>query len=233
MHIGLIGGIGPAATGFYYRGLVRRQAETPLELTIAHADMNVLLPNMAADAREAQARVFRVHVEQLAGAGAQVAAVTSIAGHFCFRELQAVSPLPLVSALTAVAEDLDRRGVARVGLLGSASVMATALYGALADFHVVLPRGESLTMVGREYLAMAAAQQATPAQQTLFFDAGAELCAEQGAELVLLAGTDLFLAFDGADPGFPVVDSAVAHIDALARVAASGPDGLAGGTGAA
>jgi aspartate racemase len=37
MHLGLIGGIGPAATEHYYRGLVDRhaRADTPLELTIA------------------------------------------------------------------------------------------------------------------------------------------------------------------------------------------------------
>jgi len=41
MHIGLIGGIGPAATDFYYRGLVDRHAAAgiPLECTIAHADV--------------------------------------------------------------------------------------------------------------------------------------------------------------------------------------------------
>ena len=39
MHIGLIGGIGPAATEFYYRGLTDRHAKsgTRLELTIANA----------------------------------------------------------------------------------------------------------------------------------------------------------------------------------------------------
>ena len=39
MHIGLIGGIGPAATEYYYRGLIERhtRANTPLELTIVHA----------------------------------------------------------------------------------------------------------------------------------------------------------------------------------------------------
>ncbi len=43
MHIGLIGGIGPAATDFYYRGLIDRHAAAgiPLDCTIAHADARV------------------------------------------------------------------------------------------------------------------------------------------------------------------------------------------------
>ena len=49
MHIGLIGGIGPAATEYYYRGLIARHTRsgTPLELTIAHADVRELAQNLA------------------------------------------------------------------------------------------------------------------------------------------------------------------------------------------
>jgi aspartate/glutamate racemase len=44
MHIGLIGGIGPAATDFYSRRLMSRLANkgVPLGLTIVHADTPTL-----------------------------------------------------------------------------------------------------------------------------------------------------------------------------------------------
>ena len=40
MHIGLIGGIGPAATAFYYQRIVQlfALAAVPLDLTIAHTE---------------------------------------------------------------------------------------------------------------------------------------------------------------------------------------------------
>jgi len=49
MHIGLIGGIGPAATDFYYRRLITTFARknAALELTIAHADTPTLLNNLS------------------------------------------------------------------------------------------------------------------------------------------------------------------------------------------
>ena len=52
MQIGLIGGIGPAATDFYYRRLIATFAaqKTPLELTIAHADTPTLLGNLGRNA---------------------------------------------------------------------------------------------------------------------------------------------------------------------------------------
>ena len=60
MHIGLIGGIGPAATEFYYRGLIDRHAAagTFADLTIAHADMREMCRNMLAKAPAQQAEIF-------------------------------------------------------------------------------------------------------------------------------------------------------------------------------
>ena len=223
MHIGLIGGIGPAATEFYYRGLTRAQSSmvNAMELTIAHADMKMLLRNLAANEPEKQALTFARHLTQLAAAGAEIAAVTSIAGHFCIRELEAISPLPLVDALARISDELHRRGLHRVGLLGSVAAMKSGLYGTLTDLEVVVPQGADMQLVGQEYLAMATAQRAEERQRKLFFSAGADLCSKQGAQAVLLAGTDLFLAFGDANPGFEVIDSAEVHIQALALAAGS------------
>jgi aspartate racemase len=42
---------------------------------------------------------------------------------------------------------------------------------------------------------------------------------ERGAEAVALAGTDLLLAFDGRDPGFPIIDALEVHAAMLADLA--------------
>lgn len=58
MHIGLIGGIGPAATEYYYRALVKLYARAgrKLALTIVHADLPELVGNMQANNKQAQAK---------------------------------------------------------------------------------------------------------------------------------------------------------------------------------
>jgi aspartate racemase len=58
MHIGLIGGIGPAATDFYYRRLISIFAsrKAALDLTIVHADTPTLLDNLAMGHTEAPRR---------------------------------------------------------------------------------------------------------------------------------------------------------------------------------
>jgi aspartate racemase len=64
---------------------------------------------------------------------------------------------------------------------------------------------------------MAASGQADDQQRELLFSVGNDLCRKQGTEAIVLAGTDLFLAFDGHDCGFPTMDCARVHIDALVR----------------
>ena len=88
MHIGLIGGIGPAATLVYYDRLTRRvrAAGGRLELTIVQASVDELIANVIADRRDDQARVYAVLIDRLRAAGAACAAITSLGGHFCFPE---------------------------------------------------------------------------------------------------------------------------------------------------
>ncbi len=219
MHIGLIGGIGPAATEFYYRNLARAHmdAGNAMDLTIVHADMRDLIQNISDGAPEKQAQIFLGLTRRLQAAGAEAVAVTSMAGHFCIRELEALSPLPVINAIPEIEAALVYRGLRRIGLLGTRVVMQSYLYGGLSAVEVVLPQGNSFDAAHDAYVAMAIASRADDRQRELLFSVGKDLYAKQGAEVVLLAGTDMFLAFDGYDCGFPTIDSARAHIDALFR----------------
>jgi len=71
MHIGLIGGIGPAATEFYYRRLIDRHAHagTVADLTIVHADVREMAANLATNAAQAQAESFARLLRRLAAPG--------------------------------------------------------------------------------------------------------------------------------------------------------------------
>jgi len=217
MHIGLIGGIGPAATEHYYRGLIERHGRSgvPLELTIVHADVRELARNVTAQARQTQARVFAGLVRRLAGAGAQLAAVTSMGGHFCIGELEPLSPLPLLNAIPAVEAAIRARGLRTIGILGTKLVMETGLYGGISSARIVAPEGDALERVHRSYIEMAQTGRVTEDQRQTFFEAGKWMHRKLGTEAVLLGGTDLFLAFEGQNCGFPVIDCAAIHMDAI------------------
>ncbi|TAJ92811.1 MAG: aspartate/glutamate racemase family protein [Reyranella sp.] len=216
MHIGLIAGIGPAATDFYYRGLIERHVAggVPLDLTMAHADVREMSRNLVGRNPKRQAEIFAGLVDRLKAAGAQAAAITSMGGHFCVNELMAISALPVLNAIPAVDAALARGRFRRIGILGTRTVMETRLYGGIPSVEVVPTEGAALDQVHETYVAMATIGHLTEAQRQVFFEAGRALCA-RGAEAIMLGGTDLFLAFAGHDPGFPVIDCADIHVDAI------------------
>jgi aspartate racemase len=219
MHIGLIGGIGPAATEFYYRHLARAHAAAgrPLDLTIVNAEVSDLTRNMADDAPERQAAIFARLTARLKAAGA--VAITSIGGHFCVKHFERVSVLPILSIIPALNAEFGQRGLRRVGMLGTRVAMATRIYGGITSAELVVPQDDDFQAVHEAYIALATVGAATDAQRSLLFRVGRDLCRTQGAEAVLLAGTDLFVAFDGHDCGFPTIDGAMVHVEAIARAA--------------
>ncbi|MEY8838124.1 aspartate/glutamate racemase family protein, partial [Cribrihabitans sp. XS_ASV171] len=205
MHIGLIGGIGVAATLVYYQRLVTEieaRGARP-DITIVHADVHELIRNNLADERTAQARIYTCLLDRLAAAGADCAAITSLGGHFCFDETVPLSPLPLVSAVEPLDAFFAAEGLETVGLLGTRVVMRTKLYGQLKRTRAVALEDE-IDRLGQSYQEMAVAGQCSPHQRELFLEAGRRLVEQEGAEAVVLAGTDLNLAFDGQPPGYRV-----------------------------
>ncbi|MBW4985215.1 aspartate/glutamate racemase family protein [Mameliella sp. CS4] len=214
MHLGLIGGIGVAATVVYYQRLTNAVGGA-CDLTIDHADVQTLIRNNLADKRAEQAQVYARHIDRLARAGCDAVAITSLGGHFCYDETAALSPLPLISAVAPLDAHFREQGLKRIGLLGTRVVMRTRLYGQLERTEAVALDDETEEL-GQLYQDMAVAGVCTPAQRRVFLDAGRRMVEDQGAEAIVLAGTDLNLAFDGQDPGYRVIDALDVHVAELA-----------------
>ena len=226
MHIGLIVGIGPAATDYYYRYLISAfaRAGQDLTLTMAHADTQTLLRNQSERNIEAQVAIYQQLTNRLQRSGVEQVAVTSIAGHFCIDAFKKISPVPVIDLLDVARLEVKRRGFRKVGLLGTRMVMETHFYGVLEGVEVVPPAG-NLQEVHDAYVSMASAGIATPEHREVFMQAGKTLTSAYGCESILLAGTDLALVFRKNDnPGFDIFDCAEAHAAAIANVAMNGSE---------
>jgi aspartate racemase len=221
MHIGLIGGIGPAATDFYYRRLIATFAsqKAALELTIVHADTPTLLKNLSGHDVAGQVAIYTRLANRLVSAGAGCVVVTSIAGHFCIEAFKEVSPLPIVDMISEVSRAVEKRGLKRIGILGTRTVMETRFYGGIRSIEIIPPNGQDLDDVHRSYVAMAASGVATEVQRSVFNHVSRKLIEENGAEAIMLGGTDLALVLSQDDAPFPLVDCAAIHVDAIAKLA--------------
>jgi len=221
MHIGLIGGIGPAATDFYYRRLISTFARknATLELTIVHADTPTLVSNLTRNDAAAQTAIFHRLTNRLVSAAAECVGITSIAGHFCIDDFKVVSPLLVVDMIAEVSRAIEARGLKRIGIIGTRTVMETRFYGRIASAEIVPPSEPDMDDVHRAYVSMATSGFVTEDQRSIFKAVSHRLLEDHGAEAIMLGGTDLALAFNEQTAAFPLVDCAGIHADAIAQLA--------------
>lgn len=98
--------------------------------------------------------------------------------------------------------------------------METKLYG-VTSVDLIGPEPGQIDDVHHAYLRVATSGVADEIMSEYYIEAGARLC-RAGAELVVLGGTDLSVAFRGRIPGYTVVDAALIHAAAISQ-AAMGP----------
>ena len=223
MQIGLIGGIGPAATDYYYRRLIAEFAsrKTPLELTVVHADTPTLLHNLECNDVDAQVEIYKRLTDRLVSAGAECVVVTSIAGHFCIESFKKDSPIHVIDMLIEVDEAIKARELTRVGILGTRTVMETRFYSGISTAEVIAPGGNALDDVHAAYVSMAASGEVKSSQRAVFDSACEWLIREEKVESIMLGGTDLALAYKEGQAQFPIVDCAAIHVDAVVHYAVS------------
>jgi aspartate racemase len=217
LSLGLIGGLGVGASVHYYERLARAYEErkTPMRLLMAHADIHQAARYAQAGDRAGMAEYLCGLIEQLKRGGAEVAAIPAVTPHMCWRELEAISPLPLVSILDAVAAEVQSAGYRRVALFGTRYTIASGFFGALDGVQVVTPIPEEIEAIHAAYFQMATEGRGTREQHRELTAIAQTLRARDGVEAILLAGTDLALVFQDDNTPFPYVDCSAAHIRAI------------------
>ena len=214
---GLIGGLGPPSTVYYYRALLDAHAArgVPARLFIAHADMGHALGLVAAKDKLGLARYLAFLLHSLAQAGATFAAVSAVTPHLCMPELRELSPLPLLDIVDILTGRLRERRIDRVALLGTRFTMESRLFGRLEDVEVIDLAPPDVDEVHRIYLSIASDGLASPADTAYLKGLCRKLHENAGAQAIVIAGTELSLVLREGEETFPLVDCAKAHVEAI------------------
>ena len=215
--LGLIGGLGPGATVHYYRALIAAHAAQGrvARMLIAHADVDRARALAESKSLDELARYLAGLIESTAAAGAEMAAIVAITPHICAAELAALSPLPLIDMVSEVADAIRVRGLKRVALFGTRSTVESRMFGRLG-VDVVMPKPDEIDRIHNTYLDVLY-DRSTPAQIDALRELARTLIARDGAEAVLLAGTDLSMVMNEESAGFPTLDCAGVHIAAITK----------------
>jgi aspartate racemase len=219
--IGLIGGLGPGATMHYYQALLRAHTERQIEpdIVIVHADVARVLEAVGQGDLAGLACYLADFIERLARAGAEVAAIPAVTAHACMPLLKPLSRLSIISMIDTVRAALVRRGVCRVALFGTRFTVESGMFGTLADFDIVPLRPSEAETIYRVYGELVAAGAGTDTQAEAVRQVAIGLIARESIEAVIVAGTELALILDEESAGYPIVDCARLHVEALADYA--------------
>lgn len=213
-HIGLIGGLATRAGIFYYEQLVQQHevAGETLNLTLRHADVNVVLDHLTRLDRPGLGNYLGGLVNQLFDAGADLAAVTAIAPHIAIDEIANVANGTMVNALDVVADVILQAGIERVAVFGNRAVMESNIANAL-DPSTAVPLGlAELERVHDLYNDIALTGKRNTEPEVELLAGVAEQAMALGAQAIVLAGTDLSSFYSETPPDYPHIDLAKAHV---------------------
>ncbi len=216
--LGLIGGLGPGATVYYYRGLLaahEAQARVP-RMLIAHADVNRVMTAAGAKDFGGLADYLAGLIGDMKAGGAEMTAIVALTPHICVPQLAPISPLPLIDMVSEVAAEISARGLKRVAMFGTRFTVETRMFGRLDSVDVVMPQPDEIELIQNTY-ADVVAGRSTPTQIDALRRLARTFIERDGAEAVLLAGTDLSTVFDETNIDFPAIDCAAVHIRAIAE----------------
>jgi aspartate racemase len=212
--IGLIGGLGPAATVFYYQALVAeagRRGEV-LRLLVNHADVAKVLDLAARDQRDELGDYLLRLMLELDSGGAEVMAISASTPHLAAEYLLAAYADRFIDIVEVINANLAgaRRGV----LLGTRRVMQTRLFGRLACKTATLSEAE-LDQAHGLYLSVVEAQAATPETTAAITAMARSLMIREQADVIVLAGSELSLIDPAAWGDLPVIDAGRLHVGAI------------------
>src|SRR5213596_2152501 len=105
--LGLVGGLGPNATVYYYNGLIaaHKAHGRVARMLIAHADVDHGRPLAEANKLDELARYLNGFIDATAAGRAEMAAIVAITPHICTAQLTPLLRIPLIDMVTEVARE--------------------------------------------------------------------------------------------------------------------------------
>lgn len=225
--IGLIGGTGPESTAMYYRELNTRTdkrtgGQQMPDMAIESVDFRRAWNYVCEEKYDLLADYLAEKANALYNGGSEVIALTAATMHIVYDEVSSKTPAKLISIPKTVADDVVRRGIKKVGLLGTIftmekDYMKTDLIKAGID--VIVPTKPERELVAKrifEELELGIVKAETLKE---FQELISTMRDRDGIEAVILGCTELPLLLNSDNCPLPVLDSVDIHIEKLLELA--------------
>lgn len=217
--IGIIGGMSPESTLYYYKKFIhvsREKFEPHFypEFVIYSINFKEFKDNP--EGWEGRKRILINAAKALERAGAEVIGISANTPHIVFPEVQKAINVEMVSIIDAVAEEARRRGLKKLLLLGTKTTMSMPFYKEVLKergFEVVTPNEAEIEEINRIIFEELMFENFKG--KSYLVELIERYAKEMGIEGVILGCTELPLAIKQGDVSVEVLDTAEIHIRAL------------------
>lgn len=225
--IGLVGGIGPASTVDYYLGLIEK-TRTVLgktrypEIVIDSVDLNEATEYFELEQWDKSADLMVRSVENLARAGAEIAAITANTEHIVWERMKAGFKIPVISIVDAVVEEILSRQYKKILVLGTEFTMKSGLYNQAlesAGIKTVAVTQEDCGRIGGLIYPKLENGIVDPLDKKEMLGIINNYLNFESVDAVLLGCTELPLMIHEENLALPLLNSTQIHIDAIFRAA--------------
>ncbi|HTL67359.1 MAG TPA: amino acid racemase [Lacunisphaera sp.] len=223
-RIGIIGGLSPESTVSYYLHLTRTHYQRygcyPI-ISIISVDLERYHSWRNEGRWDLIAKGLIEAAKALERAGAEIGLIATNTMHKVFDDVQKEIRLPLLHILDATLNEVRRRNIRTVGLLGTRFTMGEAFYVEKIrrlGVGCIVPDGEAQELVHGIIEDELVRGQVREASRQVFLRIIGDMVG-RGAEGIILGCTEIPLLIREQDCACPLLDTAVLHAEAALAAA--------------
>jgi len=154
----------------------------------------------------------------LVRAGADFGFIAANTPHLVLDEVQRRSAIPLLSIVKATVNEAKSRGLKKVGLFGTGFTMRARFYPdefENAEIALVTPTEAERQFIHQKYVGELLKNQFLPETRDDVLRIAQRMKAEDSAEAIVLAGTELPLLLRNSSSGIDFLDTTIIHVEAI------------------
>lgn len=229
--IGIVGGLGPEATLYYYRVLIdlchQRQGEEEMypEIIIYSLNLEKCRGLMQSDNWLELADTLAAAFQSLQKAGADFGLIAANTPHKVFENVEAKSPIPLLSIVEETCEVVARHGLTKVGLLGTLFTMQSHFYQDVfskRNISIVVPKEDEQAYIHNKIVSELGVGIMLDETRGGFLKIAQRMIDEESIQGLILGCTEIPLLLTKEELGMPFFDTSKIHAEAAFRYCLSG-----------
>lgn len=221
--IGLVGGIGPASTLDYYKGIIehyraRTNAQSYPHIVIDSLDLTEMYNLVASKQYVPFTDKLVSSIHNLALGGAEFAAMAANTAHIVYNEVKARSPLPLISIVEETCQAAKANKCKSVIVLGTAFTMSSGLFTEAFEKYGItahVPSNEEQNAIHNIIFPNLQESIVLPEEKETMLRISRRLVHAHNADAVILGCTELPLIIKEGELDALLIDTTQVHISAI------------------